>query len=251
VSAIALLCLVLLCTPVNDQLQSCGSPGRLAIHSCERMFCALLIVVKTSSRPWGVKRLISSCGSPSGRLRGSILGASNNSYLIALEDWTNMAGIGGTCKVLYLFYKLGLEWIPEMIRRTLWVSRCDMRSVVIPWNEHWSYWWIEGESECFSLSPKSQSNAIRAHMVSHCSPRSSMIKTAMFVRHYLEKVASKEQMHKWEDGTSAAMNDYDVVRQQWSRKRPRAQMMPITPRCRVWCVSANDSQAPDIVNEWQ
>ncbi len=26
-------------------LQSCGSPGQLAVHSCERMFCALLIIV--------------------------------------------------------------------------------------------------------------------------------------------------------------------------------------------------------------
>jgi hypothetical protein len=73
VSAIALLCLVLLCTPVHDWLQSCGSPGRLAIHSCERMFCALLIFVNTSSLPWEVKRLIWSCGSPSGRLQGSII----------------------------------------------------------------------------------------------------------------------------------------------------------------------------------
>ncbi len=72
------------CTPVSCSavhscatwLQSCGSPGQLAVHSCERMFCALLIKVKTSSLPWEVKRLISSCGSP-GRLRGSILGASN------------------------------------------------------------------------------------------------------------------------------------------------------------------------------
>jgi hypothetical protein len=44
-------------------LQSCGSPGRLALHSGERMFCAFLFIVL---RP----------GSP-GQLWGSILGASN------------------------------------------------------------------------------------------------------------------------------------------------------------------------------
>jgi hypothetical protein len=60
----------------------CGSPGRLAIHSCECMFWALLIVVKTCSLPWEVKILISSCSSPS----GSILGASNSTVL-AKEFW--------------------------------------------------------------------------------------------------------------------------------------------------------------------
>ncbi len=31
-------------------LQSCGSPGQLAAHSCDRMICAILIIVKSSTR---------------------------------------------------------------------------------------------------------------------------------------------------------------------------------------------------------
>jgi hypothetical protein len=44
-------------------------------------------------------------------------------------------------------------------------------------------------------------------------PSSNNVET-MFVQHYLEKTALKEQMRKGEGGTSAAMKDYDVVRQQ-------------------------------------
>jgi hypothetical protein len=57
------------CTPVSCStvhscaawLQSCGSPGWLALHSCERMLCALLLIVLRLYRPtsrihsWGLQ----------------------------------------------------------------------------------------------------------------------------------------------------------------------------------------------------
>jgi hypothetical protein len=47
-------CTPLSCSAVHScaaWLQSCGSPGWLAVHSCERMLCALLFIVLRLCRP--------------------------------------------------------------------------------------------------------------------------------------------------------------------------------------------------------